>query len=137
MTTGTNHAVKECSYPKISGLCVGATVMLLKNYVSELGLMNGAVGTVKNVVYKSKEGPREKGSLPSYVIVDFPKSTIPNDDKFFPDKPRTWIPVPITCFNCERYCCSAETIPLRVCKAISIHKCQALSLGPGKTGKRL
>lgn len=112
MTTGSNHAIKECSYPRISGLGVGAIVMLLKNYIAELGLMNGAVGTVQAIVYKNKEGPREKGALPAYVVVDFPSCTIPNEKKLIYDKPRTFVPVPVNCFNCERFCCSAETIPL-------------------------
>ena len=35
-------------------------------------------------------------------------------------------------FQCENYCCSASTIPLRVCKAITRHKFQGLSIGIGK-----
>eukprot|EP00957_Ditylum_brightwellii_P103398 7878987-Ditylum_brightwellii.AAC.1 len=41
--TGKNHCVKECSYSIISGIGVGAVVMLLKNYVAELGIMNGCI----------------------------------------------------------------------------------------------
>ena len=31
------YCIKELSYPKVSALCVGAVVMLLKNYIVEKG----------------------------------------------------------------------------------------------------
>eukprot|EP00957_Ditylum_brightwellii_P168862 12852957-Ditylum_brightwellii.AAC.1 len=49
--TGKNHCVKVRSYPINSGIGVGAVVMLLKNYVAELGIVNGCIDTVKNIVY--------------------------------------------------------------------------------------
>eukprot|EP00957_Ditylum_brightwellii_P051556 3909763-Ditylum_brightwellii.AAC.1 len=62
--TGKNHCVEECSYPIISDIGVGAVVMLLKNYVAALGIVNGYIGTVKKVVYRNRDGRREPGSLP-------------------------------------------------------------------------
>eukprot|EP00957_Ditylum_brightwellii_P105503 8042816-Ditylum_brightwellii.AAC.1 len=59
--TEKNHCVKECSYPIISAIGVGAVVMLFKNYVAELGIVNGCIDTVKTV---NRDGPREPGSLP-------------------------------------------------------------------------
>jgi hypothetical protein len=32
--------------------------------------------------------------------------------------------------QCEKKCCSVKPIPLRVCKAISIHKSQGMTIGP-------
>ena len=75
-----NCCVKEKSYPMLTAITVGATVMLLKNFVVELNIMNGSVGTVTDIVYKEKEGPREKNNLPPYVVVDFPKCLILKED---------------------------------------------------------
>ena len=132
-----NHFVKECSYPIISGIGVGAVVILLKNYVAELGIVNGCIGTVKEVVYRNRDGPRQPGSLPAYIIIDFPSIDIPEEKKCFPHYPRTTIPVAVDVFSCEDYCCTMETLPLRVCKALSIHKCQGFSVGPGKQWERV
>eukprot|EP00957_Ditylum_brightwellii_P124213 9468292-Ditylum_brightwellii.AAC.1 len=62
--TGKNHCIKVCVYPILSGIGVGAVVMLLKNCVAELGIVNGCVGTVTKVVYRNRDEPREPGALP-------------------------------------------------------------------------
>ena len=111
--------------------------MLLKNYIVELGLVNGSIGTVQNIIYKNKQGPHQSGSLPAYVIVNFPECQIPENDKCFENYPRSCVPIPVDEFKCELFCCSATTVPLRVCKAISIHKCQGISIGPGKRWEKV
>ena len=45
---------------------------------------------------------------------------------------RTCVPVPAVTLRCEKGCCSATTIPLRVCKAIIGHKSQGQSIGDGQ-----
>jgi hypothetical protein len=45
--------------------------------------------------------------------------------------PWTCIPVPPVTLRCENNCCSAITIPLQVCKAITGHKLQGQSIGMG------
>ena len=32
--------------------------------------------------------------------------------------------------RCEKRCCTVTSIPLRVCKALSVHKLQGMSVGP-------
>lgn len=117
--------------------------MLLKNFVVELGLMNGAVGTVVDLCYKQCSGPYpdadevEHGSMfydeaLQYAVVDFPDCTIPEGSKFFVNKPRTYIPIPLAEERCDRKCCSVRALPLRCCKTLSIHKSQGMTVGPGK-----
>ena len=129
--TKRNHCVSECSYPSLSGLGVGASVMLLKNYIPDVFIVNGSIGIVKKIVYKSKEGPRNRNNLPAYVLVDFPATKIPRNDKCSMEYPSTTFSVAPHTFLCEKKCCSMTTLPLRVCKAISIHKCQGISVGNG------
>jgi len=140
---GKNCCVRECRYPPQNALCKGAKVMLLKNFVVELGLMNGAVGTVVDLCYKQCNGPYpdadevEHGSMfydeaLQYAVVDFPDCTIPEGSKFFVNKPRTYIPIPLAEERCDRKCCSVRALPLRCCKALSIHKSQGMTVGPGK-----
>lgn len=137
---GTNHCVKETSYPLQNVLCVEAKVMLLRNFVVEYGLMNGSIGVVKDIVYENKEGPgRSLSELPLYVVVEFPLCNIGSDANghCFPDKPATWIPIPVVTALCEKKCCTIQTIPLRVCIAVSIHKGQGMTVGPGKQFEKL
>ena len=45
------------------------------------------------------------------------------------------IPVAPITIRCERKCCTVISIPLRVCKAITIHKVQGISIGLQKAFK--
>jgi hypothetical protein len=72
-----------------------------------------------------------------YVIVDFPDVDITEEDKFFPDLPCTCITVEPVTLRCEKKCCSVTTVPLHICKAITIHKAQGISIGPGHVWERV
>jgi hypothetical protein len=132
--TGQNHAAKEINLLVHFTLAIGAVVMLLCNIVTEECLMNGSVGIVKKIVYASRvglcgaNGPREH---PAYVIVNFPDCMIPEEEKLIDNMPQTCGPVAPVTLHCEKGCCSATTIPLRVCKAIAAHKSQGQSIGDG------
>ena len=127
-----NHCVKESSIPKRLEIYKGAVVMLQKNYVVEEKLTNGSVGFVREIVYKNKNGPAERGSLPEYVVVEFPNSKIPESEKLIKGKPSTYIPVPVEVGRCEKGCCLVRGTPLRVCIAITIHKSQGMTIGRGE-----
>ena len=131
-----NHAVSEVNFPERNAFCVGASVMLLSNFVVEHGLFNGSVGEVREIVYDTPEGPRTKGALPSYVVVDFPGCTVPADKAWDPNHP-THIPIPVVERMCEKKCCKARSVPLRVCKAITIHKSQGMTVGEKELWKLL
>lgn len=63
-------------------LCVGARVSIVShNFLPEVGLYNGAMGTIIEIVYKSNPvGPNDKEHrhLPDYVVVDFPHLALPS-----------------------------------------------------------
>lgn len=59
--------------------CVGAHVMLHLNLCSKAGLVNGASGVVKDIVYE--EGENAATDLPLFIVVDIPTYTGPS---FFP-----------------------------------------------------
>jgi hypothetical protein len=63
--------------------------------------------------------------------VYFPDADIAEEDKFFPDLPLTCIPIEPVTLRCKKKCCSVTTVPLHVCKAITIHKAQGISIGQG------
>ena len=79
-----NHCVKESLLPLRLALCVGAKVLLLSNFVVEYKIMNGSIGTVADIVYKDKAGPRDAKALPAYVNVYFLNSCIPDNEKIVP-----------------------------------------------------
>ena len=132
-TNGENHCISECSYPNRIALCIGSVVMLLKNYMVELNLLNGSVGIVRKIVFSHKDGPKlHKNNLPSYVIVEFKNTTIPEHMKAFPEHPSNWVPIPLIEERCQKLCCTVKTIPLRICIALSIHKSQGMTIGPNQ-----
>ena len=96
LSHGKNHCLKETNFPQLTALDVGCRVMLLKNYTVEHNLMNGAIGTVVEIVYSTSLGPNDSNvhcSLPQYVIVNFSQSKIPDTDKMFPDAPSIYISI--------------------------------------------
>ena len=62
-------------------ICVGARVAIKPaNFLPEIGLYNGSIGTVVEIVYKDNPvGPNDKQncSLPDYVVVNIPHLNLP------------------------------------------------------------
>lgn len=138
-TNGKNCCLTESNFPVRNLLCTGATVMLLINFIVEYKIMNGSVGTVKDICFENKEGDAmdDDGSVYVYAVVEFPDSTVPENKAMIPGKPSTWIPIPLVQCRCERKCCSIRTLPLMICKSLSIHKSQGMTVGEGKQFKKV
>lgn len=67
---------RNIGYVPHCDICVGAKVSLDQtNIIPEMGLFNGSLGTVVEILYNTREGPNNKQGyhLPEYVIVDFPQ----------------------------------------------------------------
>ena len=104
-------------------LAKGARVMLTMNIWANVGLCNGALGTVKNFVYAEGQVPP---TLPISVLVQFDEGCGPSLCTSIP----RCVPVsPITVTSeslagkCER-----QQLPLKIAWAITIHKSQGLTL---------
>lgn len=65
-------------------LSIGSRVMLRTNLWIAKGLVNGALGTVRDILYES--GKRPITDLPVCIMVEFDKYTGPglNDSRLFP-----------------------------------------------------
>jgi hypothetical protein len=128
-SSGRNCLLAESSWPKKQAFCLGAMVMLLHNFHVDVGLMNGAIGIIRDIHYKD---PLAMGKTESqfYVVVEFPQSTLYTP--LIPGCPATYVPVPVMQARCDFSCCGCCTcmyIPLRVCIVLSIYKSQGLSIG--------
>ena len=58
--------------------------------------MNGAVGVVQALYFSNAEGVQDDKS---YVVVDFPESTIPEAQKLIPNMPRTCVRTQSSCYT--------------------------------------
>jgi hypothetical protein len=134
---GKNCCISECNFPLRSLLCKGAKVMLLNNFIVEYKLMNGSVGTVQEICFRHANGYGDQDDKMKYVVVEFPDSTIPEHRKLIAGKPSTWVPIPLVQRRCERKCCSITALPLQICKSLSIHKSQGMTVGQGKQFKKV
>ena len=122
--TGPNAS--KASPDDVAGLdpvvCIahGARVMLTSNLWTEVGLVNGAMGTVVAIYYKSGQAPP---NLPVCVMVQFDSYPGPTlCDGTVPIVPihHTW--------SASSAQCSWLQLPLKLAWAVTIHKAQGLTL---------
>lgn len=109
-----------------NGLCnvlylsLGSRIMLRQNINLSLGLLNGTLGTVIDIIYKKGCGPPQ---LPIFVIIKFDGfdgfETLDGN-------------VPISVFNTiwykTRQKCTRSQLPLSLSWACTVHKSQSLTL---------
>jgi hypothetical protein len=135
-----NHAINDSSLPKRTALAEGIVVILLRNEIVELGLKNGSIGFVKDIVYKDNTGPRGPEKIkqhPAYGIFHFPDCKISEEDNIIPGWPRTYVLIVPYHGRCDHKCCAAIQVNFRLCKAITIHKSQGQSVVPNELWKQL
>ncbi|XP_053405155.1 uncharacterized protein LOC123560749 [Mercenaria mercenaria] len=125
---------KSASSAKSNGLllsiyiCENARVMLTVNLCVKYGLFNGAIGTVFDIVYPPNKMPTE--CLPTVVMVQFPNYTGP---AFIQSHPKVIPQVPVERrIDCACHTCKRKQIPLRLGWALTIHKCQGMTVGEGE-----
>ncbi|EXX54639.1 ATP-dependent DNA helicase PIF1-like [Rhizophagus irregularis DAOM 181602=DAOM 197198] len=127
--TGGNEA-KKADFDTAHGLEAQlllvrrSRVMLTANLWTETGLVNGSIGTVKDILFKEDQGPP---SLPIAVLVSFdsykgPTITSLEGERVVPIAPirRTW--------DGKSGVCSRLQIPVCLAWAITVHKSQSLTL---------
>ncbi|XP_026290155.2 ATP-dependent DNA helicase PIF1-like [Frankliniella occidentalis] len=102
-------------------LAKGARVMLRSNMWLETGLVNGATGTVVDIVYQP--GRAQPEDLPAVVMVKFDNYTGPTvADGLVP------VPTLVHTWDHEQVACSREQVPLCLAWAVTVHKSQGLTL---------
>ena len=108
-------------------ITIGSRVMLTSNMWVEAGLINGAQGTVEDIVFNNQEN---EDSLPTYVLVNLDQFNGPN--LFNDNEKDKWVPIfPITRQHQYTRHIERTQIPLRLCSAMTGHKVQGLSLYNG------
>lgn len=104
-------------------LCIGARVMLTTNLWTEIGLVNGCMGTVVDIVWNAGI---DVTSLPTAVLLKFDGYTGPD----FPIVRPGVVPVfsVSRTFELKGVSCTRTQLPLRLGYAITVHKSQGLTL---------
>lgn len=111
-------------------LSKNARVMLTVNLNVDFGLFNGAVGTVRDIVYPAGKSPLSH-PFPSLVTIDFPKYTGP---PFVPGYP-TLVPITPVERRLDCGCCKRKQVPLRLGWGTTIHRCQGMTIGEGEVNR--
>ena len=108
-------------------LAVGAEVVLTKNLWINAGLVNGAKGTVRAIVYE--EG-KSIGTIPETIFVEFYEFRGTPDQQMFGPGRHNWIPInPLTMHHpCPGSLIHRTQFPLRLAYAMTIHKSQGSTL---------
>ena len=108
-------------------LTIGSRVMMTSNILVEAGLINGAQGTVMDIVFENQDTDDQ---LPCYVLVCLDSY---NGPSLFSDHNKAnWVPIfPITRQHDIKKHIERAQIPLRLSSAMTGHKVQGLSLYHG------
>ena len=135
MVKATNHGTNADSastedasnLETVLPLCIGMRVMLTDNTWIERGLVNGALGYVRDILWKPGSDPRE--TAPHVVLVEF--------DEYDKDSPVSVTVgehrcVPIFRLNREfeykGQPCGRTQFPLTLAYAITVHKSQGITV---------
>ena len=126
------HHVRKPRMGQVPHRCIvasGCRVMLTKNQgaLTQYGLNNGAIGTVKSILYKEGKSPRNN-EFPEVIMVEFPKYNGPAFNSDFPK----WVPIPPIVTICDTFCCKRTGFPLTPAYAITINKSQGMTIGAGQ-----
>ena len=97
--------------------------MLTANIWQEVGLCNGASGTIQHLQYNANHRPPH---LPVAILVEFDNYSGPP----FPSEHPHWVSIPPLTFEWESSgrCLSRQEFPLQLRYAITIHKSQGQTL---------
>ena len=119
--------------------------MLTMNIWTKVGLVNGTMGEVVSIYWGNAMSMDETGtehSMPKAILVRFPDYTGPRFpwghddpewDNVLPITPRTVV------FNKSQSntTCTRSQFPLALAWAVTVHKSQGMSIGPGQVWKRV
>ncbi len=102
----------------------GARIMLRANLWTEVGLVNGSMGIIQEILYEEGQRPP---SLPNVILIEFndytgPAITTVKGKKLVPILPiqQTW--------EQKSSVCSRLQLPISLAWAITVHKSQGLTL---------
>ena len=108
-------------------ITIGSRVMVTSNIWVEAGLINGAQGTVKDIVFDKQDN---EDPFPEYVMVSLDQYNGPS--LFDDDNKSNWVPFfPMIRQHQFRRSIERTQIPLRLSSAMTGHKVQGLSLYNG------
>ena len=112
----------DCSLHSTLYLCNGARVRLTRTISTQHGLTNGALGTVRAIIYSPDKAPPD---LPDFVVVQFDDVHVPT---CVPDIPNCVALTPRTHRWKKDVACSRQQFPLSWGWAITIHKAEGQTL---------
>jgi ATP-dependent DNA helicase PIF1 len=105
-------------------LARGARIMLRYNLWTDVGLVNGSMGIVQEILFAEGQGPP---SLPNAILIEFDNYTGPAITTIEGKKLVPIIPVRQSWEANSRFC-SRLQLPISLAWAITVHKSQGLTL---------
>lgn len=109
-------------------LAKGCRIMLTANLWTEAGLVNGSMGTVKDILFENQGPP----ALPAAVFIKFDKYNGPTITSVEGYEVVPIVPIKRSWEDKNGTTCSRLQVPVCLAWAITVHKSQGLTLNKAK-----
>ena len=110
-------------------LSINSQVVLTSNEWTDVGLVNGASGIVKDIIYPNKAELNILEELPDILLIDFDNYSGPS---FFEDhESKSCIPIYCKTSYSKYHNCTRKQMPIKLNYASTIHKAQGATLTSG------
>ena len=108
---------------------IGYKVMLLTKMFTQYKLVNGSIGSIEEIMFKHMDRNNHMTyELLICFTIEFKETYIDEESEWRINLDKIYIPIVLVTIRCARKYCTITSIPLMLCKVITIHKSYGMNI---------